>query len=217
MEEESGYRSTDSDSAQERDKTLNSPNPAYEELMELGLDMELPHIEVRSQTVLADDVVDDTTLSPFSKWLLSLSKPSEVIGEVRVQVQDVQVQEVQVQEDEVQEEEVQVQDVQVQDLQVQEEEVQEEKVEEEVQAEPVSPKAKRKKGKKRRKKKKDKKKSDAPSVILSDEVYSETLAELLASQGHHTEAIGMYERLSLKYPEKSRLFAAKIAELINKA
>ncbi len=79
--------------------------------------------------------------------------------------------------------------------------------------------AKVKKANKKKKKKKKRKQQadDGDPIILSDEVYSETLAELLESQGHTTEAIAMYEKLRLKYPEKSRFFAAKIEKLHKKA
>jgi hypothetical protein len=51
------------------------------------------------------------------------------------------------------------------------------------------------------------------STTEDDAVVSETLAELLASQGQNAKAIKMYAALSLKFPEKSRLFADKIAAL----
>ena len=51
------------------------------------------------------------------------------------------------------------------------------------------------------------------STAENEEVASETLADLLALQGQKSKAIKMYKTLSLKFPEKSRLFADKIAEL----
>ncbi len=51
------------------------------------------------------------------------------------------------------------------------------------------------------------------STMENDTVVSETLAELLALQGQNAKAIKMYAALSLKFPEKSRLFADKIAAL----
>lgn len=42
---------------------------------------------------------------------------------------------------------------------------------------------------------------------------SESLADLWARQGQYLEAISLYERLSLEYPEKSATFAAKIEKL----
>ena len=75
----------------------------------------------------------------------------------------------------------------------------------------------KKQSKKKQKKKKKKEAPAAEQVIILDEgIASETLAELLASQGYVAEAIAMYERLRLKYPEKSRFFAAKIDNLQEK-
>lgn len=54
---------------------------------------------------------------------------------------------------------------------------------------------------------------DDESTTENDAVVSETLAELLALQGQNAKAIKMYAALSLKFPEKSRLFADKIAAL----
>jgi hypothetical protein len=51
------------------------------------------------------------------------------------------------------------------------------------------------------------------STAENEEVASETLADLLALQGQKSKAIKMYKTLSLKFPEKSRLFADKIAGL----
>ncbi len=51
------------------------------------------------------------------------------------------------------------------------------------------------------------------SITEDEEVVSETLANILAMQGKNKKAIKMYKALSLKFPEKSRLFAQKIKEL----
>jgi len=52
------------------------------------------------------------------------------------------------------------------------------------------------------------------NIELDDEApVSDTLAKLLVQQGHHTEAIEMYEKLILKYPQKSSFFAAQITKL----
>lgn len=46
------------------------------------------------------------------------------------------------------------------------------------------------------------------------DISSETLAELLVKQQQYPKAIDMYERLKLKFPQKSVYFAGKIEELI---
>jgi hypothetical protein len=51
------------------------------------------------------------------------------------------------------------------------------------------------------------------SVADKEEVVSETLAKILARQGHKDKAISMYERLIFAQPEKSAIFAAAIEEL----
>ena len=53
------------------------------------------------------------------------------------------------------------------------------------------------------------------SITKSDEIISESLAQILENQKHFDEAKKMYEQLMHKYPEKSRYFAAKIDKLIN--
>jgi len=51
------------------------------------------------------------------------------------------------------------------------------------------------------------------SLKENENVASETLAELLATQERYDKAIQMYERLSLIFPEKSSFFAGKIEQL----
>jgi hypothetical protein len=48
---------------------------------------------------------------------------------------------------------------------------------------------------------------------LSGKVISENFAKVLAQQGKINKAIEMYEKLSLKYPEKSSYFASLIKKL----
>lgn len=54
------------------------------------------------------------------------------------------------------------------------------------------------------------------SVEEDSDIASETLALLLEKQRLYPKAISMYQKLQLKYPEKSSLFAAKIEELNKK-
>lgn len=51
------------------------------------------------------------------------------------------------------------------------------------------------------------------SVQDSDEFVTETLARIYAKQGNHSKAIRAYQKLSLKFPEKTAYFAALIEEL----
>lgn len=54
------------------------------------------------------------------------------------------------------------------------------------------------------------------SVIDQENIVSETLAMIYEKQGYHQKAISIYEKLKLKYPEKSIIFAGKISVLKNK-
>lgn len=67
-----------------------------------------------------------------------------------------------------------------------------------------------KSSKKKNKAKKEAKRLAKQSVQKKRVVATETLAELLARQGHHQDAVDMYERLCLIYPEKKSIFAARI-------
>ncbi len=54
------------------------------------------------------------------------------------------------------------------------------------------------------------------SLVAQEEVASETLAKLLVRQGQYQNAIKMYQRLILLYPEKKPTFAGLIKELKEK-
>lgn len=54
------------------------------------------------------------------------------------------------------------------------------------------------------------------SIADAGEIVSETLANIYAQQGNYHKAISAFEKLSLKYPEKSHLFAARIKEMKGK-
>ncbi len=49
----------------------------------------------------------------------------------------------------------------------------------------------------------------------ADELITETLATIYAQQGYYKKAVQIFEKLSLKYPEKSTYFAAQIEKIKN--
>jgi hypothetical protein len=56
---------------------------------------------------------------------------------------------------------------------------------------------------------------DKESLDFHFDIVTETLAKVYLEQGHYEKAKAAYHQLSLKYPQKSSLFASQI-ELINK-
>jgi hypothetical protein len=53
------------------------------------------------------------------------------------------------------------------------------------------------------------------AIVESPDIITETFASLLLSQGNYEKALQAYEKLSLKYPEKSIYFATRIQEVID--
>src|SRR6056297_2538134 len=80
---------------------------------------------------------------------------------------------------------------------------------------PIKEKTKKKKAKKKAKKEKLEQLLRSSNEI-GDEILSETLAKLLAHQGHADRAIDMYKKLSLLNPKKSSYFAEIIEKLEEK-
>ena len=57
--------------------------------------------------------------------------------------------------------------------------------------------------------------ADDRKVALDDEYYTQTLAEIYATQGYLEQAKEIYSKLILRYPEKSAYFATLIEKLNN--
>ncbi len=58
-----------------------------------------------------------------------------------------------------------------------------------------------------------KKDLSSDSVQFNDDIISETLAEIYLKQGKIDSALNIYNKLSLKFPEKSSIFAKKIKQV----
>jgi len=52
-----------------------------------------------------------------------------------------------------------------------------------------------------------------PSVTEDEGLITDTLAQIYIKQGYYSKAIYAYEKLSLKFPEKSRYFASQIEKI----
>ena len=81
--------------------------------------------------------------------------------------------------------------------------------------------AKKQLKKKKRKKKKKQRKTKVSEIAKNsirdnNEIASETLARILVAQEQYAKAIKVYERLILKFPEKSTYFAGQIENLKNR-
>jgi hypothetical protein len=240
-EDDKGYpvsdeKSFDLERTDTHSQTLSSSNPALTNIKKLGIPNELPKlgqdsikptekpapVDTSSHKSLAKEIETtaevkedskDGDLSSFTRWLKSLKQPevreSELVDPVpSATPKSATPKKVAAPSDEADPVAAEPNP----QLTTEKTETSQEKAEvQEAVVEKKKPKKKKKK--KNRKKQAD----DGDPIILSDEVYSETLAELLESQGHLAEAIAMYEKLRLKYPEKSRFFAAKITKLHKKA
>jgi len=56
-------------------------------------------------------------------------------------------------------------------------------------------------------------KIEESTMFDEDELMTETLAKIYMKQGHYSKALNIFEKLSLKYPEKSVYFAQQIEKV----
>ena len=54
---------------------------------------------------------------------------------------------------------------------------------------------------------------DTLSTFVVNAFITETLAKIYKEQGHYDKAIDAFEKLILKFPEKSTLFASQISDI----
>ena len=57
------------------------------------------------------------------------------------------------------------------------------------------------------------KENATPQDDVNEDFVTETLASIYAQQGYYKKAVQIFEKLSLKYPEKSTYFAAQIEKI----
>lgn len=71
----------------------------------------------------------------------------------------------------------------------------------------------RKKKSKKKKKKKKKGDSSTPAEVQASGLITDTLAELVARQGHPERAIEMYRKLAVLHPDRAAFYEERIREL----
>ncbi len=150
-------------------------------------------IDTNSNVAITNKEPDDLILSSYTQWLQKLKKPFKVNGNLKVVDPDAEIPNEEIPSD-------------TEKIITQDKIIDEPKNE----------------------KKKESKSSEFPekelikgnvselaksSNVMRERIASETLAEILLSQGHRDLAIQMYEKLRLLNPEKNSFFAEKIRNL----